>query len=154
MKNNWAGLTPALFPARFLNIHAESGMPLLSIYRKAFGRPAFSGPVKCLLRAGGNAGDLPWLFWTKCCEKLRLERSLVVPKKRFSAEQILTLLRQIEVLIAQVSLPWKSNRGQPVRASRGCAARALVRQIVEGRLRTRAISEIYWRMALEPIGFL
>src|SRR5665647_484889 len=30
-----------------------------------------------------------------------LERSLVMPKKRFNAEQIVTLLRQIEVSIAQ-----------------------------------------------------
>jgi len=30
-----------------------------------------------------------------------LERSLVMPKKRFSAEQIVVLLRQIEVLMSQ-----------------------------------------------------
>ena len=30
-----------------------------------------------------------------------LERNLVIPKKRFSAEQIVILLRQIEVLISQ-----------------------------------------------------
>jgi len=30
-----------------------------------------------------------------------LERSLVMPKKRFSAEQIVTLLRQIEVSMSQ-----------------------------------------------------
>ena len=28
-----------------------------------------------------------------------------MPKKRFNAEQIVTLLRQIEVLVAQVNLP-------------------------------------------------
>jgi hypothetical protein len=32
---------------------------------------------------------------------MSLERSFVIPKKRFSAEQIVTLLRQIEVSIAQ-----------------------------------------------------
>jgi hypothetical protein len=45
--------------------------------------------------------DLTRLFWTKRCEKMSLERSLVMPKKRFSAEQIVTLLRQIEVSMAQ-----------------------------------------------------
>ena len=30
-----------------------------------------------------------------------MERDLVMPKKRFSAEQIVILLRQIEVLISQ-----------------------------------------------------
>ena len=45
--------------------------------------------------------DLPWLFWTKQCEKLSLEGALVMPKKRFSAEQIVVVLRQIEVLMSQ-----------------------------------------------------
>jgi len=33
--------------------------------------------------------------------EIGLERNLVMPKKRFSAEQIVILLRQIEVLISQ-----------------------------------------------------
>jgi putative transposase len=33
------------------------------------------------------------------------ERSLVMPKKRFNAEQIVTLLRQIEVLMPQGKTP-------------------------------------------------
>jgi hypothetical protein len=33
------------------------------------------------------------------------ERSLVMPKKRFNAEQIVTLLRQIEVLMSQGKTP-------------------------------------------------
>jgi hypothetical protein len=45
--------------------------------------------------------DLPGLFWTKRCEKMSLEGAWVMPKKRFSAEQIVTLLRQIEVSMAQ-----------------------------------------------------
>jgi transposase-like protein len=45
--------------------------------------------------------DLTWLFQTERCERMSLERSLVMPKKRFSAEQIVTLLRQIEVSMAQ-----------------------------------------------------
>src|SRR5271155_2257862 len=36
---------------------------------------------------------------------MSLERSLAMPKKRFSAEQIVTLLRQIEVLMAQGKPP-------------------------------------------------
>jgi putative transposase len=45
--------------------------------------------------------DLTGLFWTELCEKLSLEGALVMPKKRFSAEQIVVLLRQIEVLMSQ-----------------------------------------------------
>jgi transposase InsO family protein len=44
--------------------------------------------------------DLTGLFWTKRCEKTSLG-AWVMPKKMFSAEQIVTLLRQIEVLMAQ-----------------------------------------------------
>lgn len=45
--------------------------------------------------------DLTGLFWTKLCEKLSWKGTLVMPKKRFSAEQIVVLLRQIEVLMSQ-----------------------------------------------------
>jgi putative transposase len=45
--------------------------------------------------------DLPWLSWTKRCEKIAWKGAWVMPKKRFNAEQIVTLLRQIEVLMAQ-----------------------------------------------------
>jgi putative transposase len=45
--------------------------------------------------------DLTGLFWTKLCEKLSLEGALVMLKKRFRAEQIVVLLRQIEVLMSQ-----------------------------------------------------
>jgi hypothetical protein len=48
-----------------------------------------------------GATDLTELFWTKQCENMSLERSLVMPKKRFSAEQIATVLRQIEVMVLQ-----------------------------------------------------
>ena len=40
-----------------------------------------------------------------------------MPKKRFSAEQIVTLLRQIEVLMAQGNLPGEPA-GMPVYRSR------------------------------------
>jgi len=46
-------------------------------------------------------GDLTELFWTRLCAKMVLERSLGLPKKRYSLEQIVTLLRQIEVSMAQ-----------------------------------------------------
>ncbi len=45
--------------------------------------------------------DLTGLFWTKRCEKMAWKGALVMPKKRFNAEQIAALLRQIEVSIAQ-----------------------------------------------------
>jgi hypothetical protein len=45
--------------------------------------------------------DLTGLFWTKRCEGMASGKELVMPKKRFGAEQIVTLLRQIEVLMAQ-----------------------------------------------------
>jgi putative transposase len=48
-----------------------------------------------------HSPDLTWLFWTKLFEKLSLERSFGMPKKRYSAEQIVVVLRQIEVLISQ-----------------------------------------------------
>jgi putative transposase len=54
-----------------------------------------------------GATDLTELFWTKQCENMSLERSLVMPKKRFSAEQIVVVLRQIEVLMSQ-------GKGAPV----------------------------------------
>jgi putative transposase len=47
------------------------------------------------------ASDLTGLFWTKRYEKMAWKGALVMPKKRFNAEQIVTLLRQIEVLMAQ-----------------------------------------------------
>ena len=43
--------------------------------------------------------DLAELLWTKRCEKMAWKGALVMPKKRFYAEQIVTLLRQIEVLM-------------------------------------------------------
>ncbi len=45
--------------------------------------------------------DLTWVSWTKLCERMGLERSYGMPKKRFSAEQIVVLPRQIEVLMSQ-----------------------------------------------------
>jgi len=45
--------------------------------------------------------DLTGLFWTKRCERIAWKGAWVMPKKRFSAEQIVTLLRQIEVSMAQ-----------------------------------------------------
>jgi hypothetical protein len=49
-----------------------------------------------------QSNDLTWLFWTKRCERLGAWKGAwVVPKKRFSTEQIVTLLRQIEVSMAQ-----------------------------------------------------
>jgi hypothetical protein len=38
------------------------------------------------------AVDLTWLFLSKRCDKMSLERSLPMSKKSFSAEQIVTLL--------------------------------------------------------------
>ena len=49
--------------------------------------------------------DLTWVSWTKLCERMSLERSSGMPKKRFSAEQIVVLLRQIEVLMSQGKAP-------------------------------------------------
>jgi len=40
-----------------------------------------------------------------------LERSLVMPKKRFSPEQIVTLLRQIEVTMGQAVCPRRAAVG-------------------------------------------
>jgi len=48
-----------------------------------------------------SAIDLTGLFWTKRCERIAWKGAWVMPKKRFSAEQIVTLLRQIEVSMAQ-----------------------------------------------------
>ena len=49
-----------------------------------------------------SAGDaLTGLFWTRHCERMGYQRSLEMPRKRFSAEQIVVLLRQIEVLMSQ-----------------------------------------------------
>src|SRR5260370_17745734 len=45
--------------------------------------------------------DLTGLFWTRPYEKRARQRSLEMPKKRFSAEQIVVLLRQIKVLMSQ-----------------------------------------------------
>ena len=44
--------------------------------------------------------DLTWLFWTKRCERIAW-KGAGDAKKRFSAEQIVVLLRQIEVSMAQ-----------------------------------------------------
>jgi len=55
-------------------------------------------------KLGGSASyqpDLTWLFYTKRCERIAWKGAWVMPKKRFSAEQIVTLLRQIEVSMAQ-----------------------------------------------------
>ena len=41
--------------------------------------------------------DLTGLFWTKHCERMSWKGALEMPKKRFSAEQIVVVLRQIEV---------------------------------------------------------
>jgi len=48
-----------------------------------------------------NRPDLTGLFWTPSIVRKWLGKELVMPKKRFSAEQIVTLLRQIEVSMAQ-----------------------------------------------------
>jgi putative transposase len=45
--------------------------------------------------------DLTGLFWTRLCEKIGLARESWMPKRRLSAEQIVVLLRQIEVLMSQ-----------------------------------------------------
>jgi putative transposase len=45
--------------------------------------------------------DLTGLFWTRQCEKIGLAREPWMPKRRLSAEQIVVLLRQIEVLMSQ-----------------------------------------------------
>jgi putative transposase len=45
--------------------------------------------------------DLTGLFWTRLCEKLGVAREPWMPKRRLSAEQIVVLLRQIEVLMSQ-----------------------------------------------------
>jgi len=45
--------------------------------------------------------DLPGLFWTQLCEKLSLERSFGDAEEKVQAEQIVVLLRQIEVLMSQ-----------------------------------------------------
>jgi hypothetical protein len=45
--------------------------------------------------------DLIGLFWTRLCEKIGLAKELWMPKRRLSAEQIVVLLRQIEVLMSQ-----------------------------------------------------
>jgi hypothetical protein len=59
-------------------------------------KPLLSG-LKTLQARGPRGFDLTGLFWTKLCEKMSLERSF---EKRFSAEQIVVLLRQIEVLMS------------------------------------------------------
>lgn len=45
--------------------------------------------------------DLTWLFWTKLCEKVSSERSFGHAEKEVQREQIIVLLRQIEVLMSQ-----------------------------------------------------
>ena len=46
--------------------------------------------------------DLTGLFWTRPCERMGWEKgSLEMPRNRLSAEQIVVLLRQIEVLMSQ-----------------------------------------------------
>jgi len=45
--------------------------------------------------------DLTGLFWTRPYERMGLAKELGMPKKRFSAEQIVVLLRQIEVLMSR-----------------------------------------------------
>lgn len=51
-------------------------------------------------------GDLTGLFWTKRCERMSLAKgAFQMPKKRFSAEQIVVVLRQIEVLMSQGKTP-------------------------------------------------
>ena len=45
--------------------------------------------------------DLHGSFCTKRIDRIGLERSFAMPKKRFSPEQIVTLLRQIEVTMGQ-----------------------------------------------------
>ena len=54
-----------------------------------------------LIAAPSRLDDLTGLFCTKRCEKIAWKGTWVMSKKRFSAEQIVTLLRQIEVLMAQ-----------------------------------------------------
>jgi hypothetical protein len=44
-----------------------------------------------------SCNDLPGVFWIKLCEKVSLERALVMPNRKFKAEQFVMLLRQIEV---------------------------------------------------------
>ena len=54
--------------------------------------------------------DLTGFFVPSGLIKTDLERNLVMAKKRFSAEQIVILLRQIEVLISQGKSPrWRAG---------------------------------------------
>jgi hypothetical protein len=48
-----------------------------------------------------GVADLTGLFWTRPCERMGRQTSSEMPKKRFSAEQIVVVLRQIEVLMSQ-----------------------------------------------------
>ena len=57
------------------------------------------------LKLRGYKGALTGLFWTKRCERIAWKGALVMPKERFNAEQIVTLLRQIEVSMARANLP-------------------------------------------------
>ena len=52
-------------------------------------------------KLGKVGNDLTGLFGPRVLIETVLERSLFMPKKRFSAEQIVTLLRQIEVAMGQ-----------------------------------------------------
>ena len=54
-----------------------------------------------------------------------------MPKKRFSAEQVVTLLRQIEVLIAQ-------GKSAPVSNNILCQRRSVTRPMIVGRVRPRS----------------
>jgi hypothetical protein len=44
---------------------------------------------------------MTWLFLTKRCEKMRLERSLGHAEEEVQCGQIVTLLHHFEVLVAQ-----------------------------------------------------
>ena len=61
-----------------------------------------SPPVMSTCALGGCARiDLTWLFWTKLCEKLSLERSFGDAEEEVQRGADSLLLRQIEVLMSQ-----------------------------------------------------
>jgi hypothetical protein len=62
-------------------------------------------PARAVSESAVTYDDLPGRFWTKLCAKLSWKGALVMLKKRFSAEQIVVLLRQIEVLMSQGKTP-------------------------------------------------
>ena len=86
---------------------AEAGLPVICVETRH---------MRAVLKAQINKTDLTWLFWTKRCERIAWKGTLVMPKKRFSAEQIVTLLRQIEVLMAQGKSPRSLPRCRDIAA--------------------------------------